>query len=371
MFETLRKRARKTYLWRVGLSLVGLIIILVATNGAIFQLAAGMGGMDITASPETYEGRAVILDAEFFVTDYVEHTTTTVRDSGSRSTSTDGNSYIAFQSVQNDGEEYSTWYFYSLYMKNSKTDMLYEKINETWEYLNDESGATAPPAPIKVMGTWSRMEPAMERYYTETMNELGIEEGDYDRIYLYTLDTGKLGRVNPYLFWALMAGCVLLIGWFAASVIGCFRKTYEKEIHKYLQKNTAYSIGEIEGDFTTAHPIGKDVWVGKKWTVYMSGASAKIVQNHDLVWGYYFRRTGKNSVSQMQLYTSEKKSIYISLSEELTREALQYYGEEQPQMIIGYDAELERMYQKNFPAFLELKYNPAMKEAPDGTFLKI
>ncbi|MDE6895688.1 MAG: hypothetical protein K2P43_05825, partial [Lachnospiraceae bacterium] len=61
----------------------------------------------------------------------------------------------------------------------------------------------------------------------------------------------------------------------------------------------------------------------------------------------------------------------ISLSEELTREALQYYGEEQPQMIIGYDAELERMYQKNFPAFLELKYNPAMKEAPDGTFLKI
>ena len=180
MFETLRKRARKTYLWRAGLSLVGLIIILVATNGAIFQLAAGMGGMDITASPETYEGRAVILDAEFFVTDYVEHTTTTVRDSGSRSTSTDGNSYIAFQSVQNDGEEYSTWYFYSLYMKNSKTDMLYEKINETWEYLNDESGATAPPAPIKVMGTWSRMEPAMERYYTETMNELGIEEGDYE-----------------------------------------------------------------------------------------------------------------------------------------------------------------------------------------------
>ena len=40
-------------------------------------------------------------------------------------------------------------------------------------------------------------------------------------------------------------------------------------------------------------------------------------------------------------------------------------------MIIGYDAELERMYQKNFPAFLELKYNPVMKEAPDGTFLKI
>lgn len=371
MFETLRKRARKTYMWRAGLALVGIIIILAATKGAIFHLAANMGGMDITASPETYEGQAVILDAEYFVTDYVSHTTTTVYESGNKSTSTDGNSYIAFQSVHQAGEENSTWYFYSIYMRNGKTDMLYEKMDETWEYLNDESGAVLPPEPIKAIGTWSRMEPAMERYYTETLREIGIEEGDYDKIYLYTLDTGSLGGVNTYLFWALMAGCVLLIFWFVASVIGCFRKTYEKEIHKYLQKNPAYSLGEVEGDFTTAHQIGKDVWIGRKWTIYMSGTSAQIVQNHDLAWGYYFKRSGKNSVSQMQLYTADKKSIYINLSEVQTREALQYYGQEQPQMIVGYDAELERMYQKNFPAFLELKYNPAMKEAPEGSFLKI
>lgn len=132
----------------------------------------------------------------------------------------------------------------------------------------------------------------MERYYTETLNEIGIEEGEYDKIYLYTLDTGKPGGVNPYLFWALMAGCVLLLLWFIASVIGCFRKTYEK-------------------------------------------------------------------------------AVYIGLSEQLTKEALRYYGEEQPQMIVGYDSELDRMYQKNFQAFLDLKYNPAMKEAPEGTFLKI
>lgn len=371
MFETLRKRARKTYFWRAVLSLVGIVVILAATKGAIFQLAAGMGGMDITASPETYEGKAVILDAEYFLTDYVEHTTTTVRDSGSRSTSTNGNSYIAFQSTYENGAESSVWYFYSVYMKKSSQDMLYEKIDETWEYLNDETGATAPPAPVRVMGTWSRMEPQMERYYTETMAEMGIQEGEYDKIYLYTLDTGKLGNVNPWLFWLLMAGVVLLLLWFITSVIGCFRKSYEKEIHKYLQKNTNYSLGEIEADFTAAHPIGKDVWVGKIWTVYMEGAKAKILKNQDLVWGYYFRRTGKNAVSQMQLYTAEKKSVYINLSEELTKEALRYYGEEQPHMIVGYSEDLERAYQKNFREFLDLKYNPVMKEPPEGTFLNI
>ncbi len=371
MFETLRKRARKTYMWRAILSLVGIIIILAATKGAVFGLVTGLGGMDITASPETYEGKAVVLDVDYFVWDYVEHTTTTVYDSGSRSTSTKGDSYIAFQSINNDADGYSTWYFYSVYMGKSKTDMLSKKIDETWEYMNDESGTVAQPEPVKAIGTWTKMESDMERYYTNTLNDMGIEESDYDKIYFYTLDTGKLGGVDAWLFWVLMAGVVLLLIWFVASVIGCFQKTYEKEIHKYLQKNTAYSIGEIEGDFTTAHRIGKDVWVGRKWTIYMSGAAAKIIQNHDLVWGYYFRRTGKNSVSQMQLYTADKKSIYINLSEELTKEALRYYGEEQPQMIIGYDSELERMYQKSFQAFLDLKYNPAMKEAPDGTFLKI
>ena len=370
MFETLRKRARKTYMWRAVLSLVGTVIILAATRGAIFQLAAGMGGMDITADPETYEGKAVMLDVDFILGDYVEHTTTTVRDSGSRSTSTNGNSYIAFQSVYEEGEESSVWYFYSLYMPKSKEEMLYERAEKAWECLNDETGMTAAPEPVKAVGTWTRMDSQMEGYYTETMAEIGIEEGEYDRIYLYTLDTGKLGGVNIYLFWLLMAGAVLLILWFVFSVIGCFRKSYEKEIHKYLQKNTKYSLGEIEADFTTAHPVGKDVWVGKRWTVYMEGAKAKILKNEDLVWGYYFKRTGKNAVSQMQLYTAERKSCYISLSEELTKEALRYYGEEQPQMIVGYSSDLEQMYQKSFQEFLDLKYNPVIKEAPEGTRLK-
>lgn len=371
MFETLRKRARNTFLWRAGLSLLGMVIILAATKGAIFQLATGLKGMDITANPEIYEGKPVVLDAEFFLIDYVEHTTTTVRDSGSRTTSTDGNSYIAFQATYDNGDEYSTWYFYSIYMGKSKTDMLYERMDDAWEYLEDESGTTLPPEPVKVIGTWTRMEPALEKYFMDTIREIGIEEGEYDKIYLYTLDTGRLGGVNNWLFWVLMAGCLLLFFWFVSSVIGCFRKTYEKEIHKYLKNHTSCSLGEIEADFTTAHPIGKDVWVGKKWTIYMDGAKAQILQNQDLVWGYYFKRTGKNSVSQMQLYTAEKKSFYISLSESLTKEALRYYGEEQPHMIVGYSAELEQMYQKSFPAFLDLKYNPVMKEAPEGTFLNI
>ena len=48
-----------------------------------------------------------------------------------------------------------------------------------------------------------------------------------------------------------------------------------------------------------------------------------------------------------------------------------HYADEQPQMVVGYSEELAQLYYRNFPAFLDLKYNPAMKEAPEGTFLNI
>lgn len=94
----------------------------------------------------------------------------------------------------------------------------------------------------------------------------------------------------------------------------------------------------------------------------MQGNKAKILANQNLIWGYYFRRTGRNSVSEMRLFTKERDRFGINLSEANTQEALRIYGAEQPHMVIGYSAELEKMYNKDFNAFLELKYNPATRE---------
>ena len=53
MFDTLRKRARNTYMWRMILCIAGTAIILAVTKGAVFELAGSMKGMDITPGPET------------------------------------------------------------------------------------------------------------------------------------------------------------------------------------------------------------------------------------------------------------------------------------------------------------------------------
>lgn len=363
MLETLKKKSQRSRITRAIVCTVIAVILLAFTKFALFDVITGPAELDITAAPETYKGKYVTIDAEFFLTDYVEHTTTTTRRYGGSSTRVDGNSYIVFQSVDDYEKNSSVWYYYSVYMPKSKQNSLYVKIDDTWEYWQDESGTVAPPEPVRVTGTWSPMEAEMERYYRETLAEMGVTESEFDQIYFYTLDTAKLGGQNIYAFWVCSIAAILLVLYVIYDIVMMCGNSYAAEINKYLQNNASVSMSAIEADFGNAHTIGKDVWVGKNWTIFVSGPKCSILPNKDLVWGYYFRRTGRNSASEMRLYTKEKKLYHISLSESQTKEALQYYIAEQPHMVIGYTSDLEKTYQKKFQEFLELRYNPAMREA--------
>ncbi len=363
MLETLKKKSQKSRIIRAVVCTVIAVVLLAVTKFSFFDVITGPAQIDITAPPDELEGKYVTIDAEFFLTDFVEHTTTTTKKYGGSTTRVDGNSYIVFQSV-NDYENNSTvWYYYSVYLPKNKQTGISGRIDETWAYWSDETGKVAPPEPLRLKGTWSVMEPQVERYYRETLAEMGVEETDYDLIYFYTLDTSKLGGQNLALFWTCSIAAVLLVLYAVYCIVMTFGNSYAGEINKYLQNNPAVSMAAIEADFGRAHLVGGNVWVGRIWTIFVSGPSCHILTNKDLVWGYYFRRTGRNSVSEMRLYTKDKKMFRISLSENETKEALQYYVAEQPHMVIGYTADLEKTYQKNFTEFLNLRYNPAMREA--------
>ena len=362
MLETLRKKAKKSNIWRIVLSIIGIVILLAITKFAIFDVITGPTHMDITADPATYEGKYVTIDADFFLYDYIEHTTTTKKKYGGSTTSTDGYSYIAFQWVDDYENNSSVWYFYSVFLKKDRQSEMNVKMDEAFEFLFDETGNTAPPEPVTVTGVWNKMDSQTERYFRESLAEMEITETDLDLFYFYELDTKNIGGVNALLFWVMMAGAVGLAVFAALSVAGLFSDSYSKPIQQYLQRDSSVSMAAIEEDFHQARLIGSEVWVGKRWTIYMQGNKARILANKDLVWGYYFRRTGRNSVSEMRLFTKERDRFGISLSEDNTQEALRVYEAEQPHMVIGYSAELEKMYNKDFNAFLGLKYHTAARE---------
>ncbi len=362
MVETLRKKARKSNMTRFILSVIGVIGLLAVTKFAVFQVMTGPKKMDITLDPATYEGKYVTIDAEYFLYDYIEHTTTTTRKYGGKTTSTNGYSYLVFQSVDDYENESSTWYFYSIYLDKGRQSELNLKIDEAFTYLSDETGNVAPPEPVTVTGFWNPMDAETERYFRQALAELEITETEFDKMYFYELDTENMGGSNKLMFWTFMAVAAGLAIYAVMCAVGFFGNGYMKDIQNYLQKDSSVSLAAIEADFNQARIFEKSVWVGRKWTVYMQGRNAFILPNKDLVWGYYFRRTGRNSVSEMRLYTAEKKLHHISLTEKNTQDALKIYLEEQPHMVIGYSKELEKLYNKKFNEFLDLKYNPAKRD---------
>lgn len=368
MIEILKAKAKKSHLITAVIALAVAIGLLAWTKLAIVQVILGPTKLDITADPASYEGKYVTIDAENFLWDYVEHTTTTTKNNGSKSTAVNGDSYIVFQSVYDYEAGYSTWYFYSAYLGKDFRGEMSDRMDASWEYLNDNTGTVAPPDPMTLKGTWTKMESKMERYYTESLEELGVEESDYDVIYCYMLDTATIGGQKVLVFWIMMAvaAVALLVG--IVNVAGAFGNGYMKQINKYLQNNPNVSLAAIESDFSQAHVIAKKVWIGKTWTIYVEGASAMILDNADLIWGYYYRRTGRHSASEMRLFTAGKGRYVVNLSESDTHTALEFYGSEQPQMIVGYSKDLEKTYSKDFNGFLNLKYNPAKQAAASDPY---
>lgn len=367
MLETLKKKSRKSHTITAIVCVVIAIVLMAVTKFAVLDVITGAKKLDLTADPAAQEGRYVSMDAQFVLTDFVEHTTTTKRKySSSTSTRTDGYSYLAFEPVVNYEEDTSVWYFYGIYMDKSDEDMMYQLAEQTWAYLEDESQSTPPPEPVTIKGTWKAMESGVERYCRDTLEEIGITEDEYNVVRFYTLDGAKLGGVDKTVFWVLMAiaGASLLFGLW--NVIGIFGTGYLSEINAYLRKNSSISLMEIENDFKNATPIGSDVWIGPKWTIYMAGATARLINNRELVWGYYFYRSGRHSVSELRLFDKNKKTHFISMSEKLATQALDVYRKGQPQIIAGYSKELEKMYNKNFDEFLNVKYRPAIQAIFDN-----
>ena len=91
MVETLKKKAKKSNILRVIFSIIGVVALLAITKFALFDVITGPTRMDITADPETYDGKYVTIDAENFLYDYIEHTTTTKKKYGGSTTTTKGN----------------------------------------------------------------------------------------------------------------------------------------------------------------------------------------------------------------------------------------------------------------------------------------
>lgn len=275
---------------------------------------------------------------------------------------------------QSSSSSYPTNYGYLIYDEESGYMMgIYvtrDESKEVWADLKDDtydylSAATDDkPEPVTIKGTFRKMTSTELSRFKETAKEWGDQFFDYDYrgiTLMYTIDTSSVnGQSSTVVVFARLCGIWFLL-WLGICLMVLFTKGPVRKIVKFMNKN-GINEAELDADFTSAK-VFKNVHVGRKYTYIRSGSSWTMFKNTDLVWAYYYRRTGRYSVSRINAYHYDKSASFINLSRSTAEEILQYYSKILPQMIVGYSNDLEKMYNKDYPSFLAQRYTQAVLKA--------
>lgn len=348
MKETLRKHAAKSLSIRAVIVVVIVIASLVFTKAGIFTLIFGGTPIDGAVDFDSMEGKQVSYDANYILSEYVRRTST---NTDTHKTTLTNVGYVVWD-YENDA-------VFGIYLPSVNSSEMDDMMDETWQWMYYEIEEVSSAKHID--GTLRTMEDKELKYYQETIEEL-VEADAMDIVRYYTIDAGEVNGVDKSWLMVITTVDVVALIFLIWSIIKYVTAGYYKGIKKFLDANPSVPESRVDADFASAVVFENDIWVGREWTIYMKGMNGYLMENRKQVWAYYFRRTGRNPVSQIRFFDCNKKNRNIDISNSNYEAMLNAYAEKQPQMLLGYDKEWEKTYKKNFEDFLNLRYNQAISQ---------
>ena len=150
------------------------------------------------------------------------------------------------------------------------------------------------------------------------------------------------------------------------SLIRALSGRYAKDVRKFAVDNGItfeQLCMELDGAYETSN-----IWITGRYTAYIRGNKIRILKNADYIWAYYketrsTRRGVTTTTRQIALSDRNKKFTLITVaSEEVARNILGIYAETQPQIVLGFNEDLQKLFRKNFDQFLMLPYQNARSE---------
>ena len=343
MLEVLRKRCKAVK--RLLLEILACVFIigccLSASEFAVFQLLKQPVKLQETTDYKSLKGEYVTFDVKYVIDQFAEET----NDKGE----TTRQYYMVYSEEDN--------IIFGISVSPKMDEEMTDKIDKTWEWLdgttNDVEGS------ITIKGTLEKMPYQIGTYFESTYNDM-FEEGFDEMAQLYFINSGNIiangdVTVTGACIWTIVAACVLI--YMIYIIVYTMIGKHDKHIRKYLQKNPSVSMAQLDADFEKAQQISKDIYVGKHWTFYIQGRNIKILDNTKLVWAYHYVRTGKHSVSELVTYDVSRQYVSIPSSRKDGEKILENFSHNQPQIIAGYDKEIENMYYKDFNTLLDYRYN--------------
>lgn len=230
-----------------------------------------------------------------------------------------------------------------------------------FDVLMDNTGIAldnnSEPSASTYRGTFVKLSKEEYSELKSFMTQSGLTEDMYSD---YIFKVNYVGKFDES-YAIIGCGVIIFAVLFALlSLIRALSGRYAKEIKKFAASNGItfeQLCMELDGAYETSN-----VWITARYTAYIKGNKIRILKNEDFIWAYYKEtrttRKGVTSVTrQIALADRKKKFTFVAISsEDNARNILGNYAETQPQMVIGFNDDLQKLFKKDFEQFLMLPY---------------
>lgn len=355
MLQNVRKKIIKKAVIKTIICVAIIVGVLVVTKMAPIYLIKGPEKIDIdNIDLDANAGKYVEADITYVYDYFLEEETYTEYKDGSRSAGHTSARYYIIDVNQ-------AQYLALLADGNTLMDEFEKLMDETETAMNN---GVAPKA-VSYKGSFVKLTSEEYSELKYFMTQVGLSDDMYSD-YIFKVD--YIGNIEPAYVLMACAAIVLAFLFAAMSLIRGFSGRYVKELKKFAQAN-GLTLDQLSMELDCAATV-KDVWVTARYTAYMKGNKIRILKNEDYIWGYYkeTRQTRKGVTTtyrQIALVDRNKKTkLFTIASEDDARKVLGIYSETQPQMVIGYNDDLQNLFRNNFEQFLMLPYanNEAQEE---------
>lgn len=351
MLEKLKKKSiAKSWFGLLVLLAIGIVLIWLVFSDVV-SLLRGRVQFETLKPGEISDSFVVDVSLDTNFGAYMEEYEKNTKTNYTRTTDL----YYVIATIDEDAEEYK---FMGIKVPVSEENTM-EAIAEATYYERYIE-------PVTYSGAINKMTDEEYKYFKEYFMDSGWTEEEVEEYTLpYYISVGSLTggiAVAAYVIMAIGIALVIIAIWRFIFVMrgGCL-KTIRKEMEEI-----GVSEHELEYEYESAKLInrGNDFRVGKRVTFFMLGSKAHVVSNAKIVWAYQKNTTHRtNGIKTGTTYeivfkTYERKNFQVSIPNEQTgQEVLQYLNDTMPWIVIGFNNDINNLYQKDYQNFLQIRYN--------------
>lgn len=278
-----------------------------------------------------------------------------------------------------------TAYYYAIYSGGENLDLdyaimavkvpsaYYDTMEDIADYYYENEDFYSTP--LHLSGEIKKMDKEELQYFKEYLGFTDAEFNEYCIPYYVNVFRNKTSE-NIMAILIFGAGIVLI----AVGIIRIMRFATGSSLKKLKEDLAAVGCSDAtaESDYNSAVSYVKngDIKIGRLFTYYMSGSSPRAIPNTKLIWAYQVTTTHRTNgiktgtTYSVMLYVDDSRnSVTLHMpNESITLEALNKINQTFPWVVVGFSDELKKMFNKDRPQFMALRYNTVEHVAVEPGF---